>query len=413
MRRTTTRSTRWTDDRGMIAVWVALGLVVLMLFAALAIDGGQAYSSRRQSQNASDAGAMAGVRQLVELKFPLPDEAPPASDTLAQQVLDQAHNSGADTAADGVQCYVVDRLQQRVISDDLCAGGVAQSFTPTTAMVGVEVIARQTKDTNFARVVGIDDTSAETSAMAIIQNYENPNGSVFVVCGSQADAPEGTLEEDLIKFAYDILDKDTTTTPATYSVKNSALLKYYTLQASQVPGCGVEYDDRNPGEGASFKGLLDSSVGVYLNQWTDTTPGNATSGEVIDTVVGITPCTEDQINANPPELDGCGLLIPISSANKDLGSNLQTMPRVWTVWRVWGDGTGNGPPGGGWNNIGVQGLGDGCGNGNGQSSGPPFAYPQGGGMKYCGQLLGSIQLSGGEGGGGPLNRGAIVVKLVE
>jgi uncharacterized membrane protein len=82
MRRITIDRARLSGERGMTAVWVALMLVVLMLFAALAIDGGQAYSSRRQSQNASDAGVMAGIRQLVEIQFP-PDGSPPDPTSLA------------------------------------------------------------------------------------------------------------------------------------------------------------------------------------------------------------------------------------------------------------------------------------------------------------------------------------------
>ena len=49
-------------ERGQIMVLVALGLVALLGFTALAMDMGMAYADRRQAQNAADAGALAGAR---------------------------------------------------------------------------------------------------------------------------------------------------------------------------------------------------------------------------------------------------------------------------------------------------------------------------------------------------------------
>ena len=46
-------------ERGAVAVAVAICMVVLMGFAALAIDLGSAYSDRQQLQNGADAGALA------------------------------------------------------------------------------------------------------------------------------------------------------------------------------------------------------------------------------------------------------------------------------------------------------------------------------------------------------------------
>ena len=46
-------------ERGAVAVFVAIAMVVLMGFAALAIDLGSAYSDRQQLQNGADAGALA------------------------------------------------------------------------------------------------------------------------------------------------------------------------------------------------------------------------------------------------------------------------------------------------------------------------------------------------------------------
>lgn len=51
-------------ERGQALVTVTIALLVLLLFAALAVDVGQMYTQRRHMQNAADAGALAGARQM-------------------------------------------------------------------------------------------------------------------------------------------------------------------------------------------------------------------------------------------------------------------------------------------------------------------------------------------------------------
>jgi hypothetical protein len=52
------------EETGQTLVQVTLMLVVLLGFAALAIDAGFVYSERRHMQNAADAGALAGAREM-------------------------------------------------------------------------------------------------------------------------------------------------------------------------------------------------------------------------------------------------------------------------------------------------------------------------------------------------------------
>ncbi len=59
---------RRLSEKGQAIVLLMLGIVVLLGFTALAIDGGMVYSQRRQSQNAADAAALAGALQMVNLK---------------------------------------------------------------------------------------------------------------------------------------------------------------------------------------------------------------------------------------------------------------------------------------------------------------------------------------------------------
>lgn len=58
--------TRVSDDTGAVAVTFAIVFLVLVAFAALAVDVGFWYTAKRQLQSAADAGALAGCRELSE-----------------------------------------------------------------------------------------------------------------------------------------------------------------------------------------------------------------------------------------------------------------------------------------------------------------------------------------------------------
>lgn len=51
-------------QRGQALVMVALAMIAMMAMLALVLDGGNTFMNRRAMQNAADAGALAGVRQL-------------------------------------------------------------------------------------------------------------------------------------------------------------------------------------------------------------------------------------------------------------------------------------------------------------------------------------------------------------
>ena len=55
------RQQKGTGERGAIVIHVAIALIALLAFSAFTIDQGLMYVSRRQAQNAADAGALAGA----------------------------------------------------------------------------------------------------------------------------------------------------------------------------------------------------------------------------------------------------------------------------------------------------------------------------------------------------------------
>jgi len=55
------------NEKGQIIVLLAVSLVVVMVIAALAVDGGMIYTERRFSQNAADASSLAGGGVLLNM----------------------------------------------------------------------------------------------------------------------------------------------------------------------------------------------------------------------------------------------------------------------------------------------------------------------------------------------------------
>jgi hypothetical protein len=76
----------WKREHGQTLILVAASMLVLLLFAALAVDVGFWYGQRRHMQNAADAGALAGAWEIC---FGNPGSAESAA-------LDYAEHNGAD-----------------------------------------------------------------------------------------------------------------------------------------------------------------------------------------------------------------------------------------------------------------------------------------------------------------------------
>jgi len=61
----TTVSARYRDERGAVLIYVAISAIALIAFTGLVVDYGLMWVSRREAQNAADAGALAGAVSLA------------------------------------------------------------------------------------------------------------------------------------------------------------------------------------------------------------------------------------------------------------------------------------------------------------------------------------------------------------
>ena len=123
-------------ERGSTLITVALTLLVLVIFLALAIDVASAYAERRKMQNTADAAALAGAEILIG----------GGSDS---EILSAISNYAlTQNAADSFDSFYIPSGQ-----------AVGSGVVPADA-TGVRVVARETVPTFFAGVMGINSLPA-------------------------------------------------------------------------------------------------------------------------------------------------------------------------------------------------------------------------------------------------------------
>lgn len=147
------------DTRGQILVIVAGGLLVLIAFVGLVIDGGHAWGQQRNTQNGTDAAAEAGAIRLAQnLPFTVAGEMGPNTDG---DVL------AAVQAAADVNSVVLEEAFYTDFHGNRLPGEprVGDGAIPPGAL-GVQAIASREFDTFLAGVVGFRQIRAETDATA-------------------------------------------------------------------------------------------------------------------------------------------------------------------------------------------------------------------------------------------------------
>ncbi len=150
------------NEKGQAIVILALAMIVMLLFAGLAIDGGNLFVVKRQTQNASDAGALAGARQLVlecakQGMNPGPNEANIRNQVMRMVV---ANNPGATA-----QAYYVDTNGTRLSQNEVGTLGVVPCSCSGRAQ-GVEVVVHGSSPAFIASLIGRKTVEAESTGRA-------------------------------------------------------------------------------------------------------------------------------------------------------------------------------------------------------------------------------------------------------
>lgn len=171
------------DQRGSTLILCATGMMAIVGFAALVVDGGYLYGLSNKLQTTADAAALAGVSQI-------PDE---------------------DAAREAALAWAVKNLPAEEHGAVLTDGDVAlgtwdsasRTFTPAgTPTNSVRVVTRRSQVNGnpaglfFARALGFESIDLGTSAVAL---YESLEGCVIALDPSADKAMKvsGTADVDL------------------------------------------------------------------------------------------------------------------------------------------------------------------------------------------------------------------------
>jgi len=183
------------DESGLVFVWTTLFLLVLLGFAALAVDLGHSYFVGEREQNAVDAAALAGAPYL-------PADPAAAHDAALQLASVNGFTDGQDGVRVSAAPSPTDPSQLEVtISQDVPTwfGGAIGFHTMTVAKSGVGVASEASSATPVDMVLILDRTGSMSA-----QDLQNVKDASLALLG--------TLDTSVDHVALGVLGPSSTTT---------------------------------------------------------------------------------------------------------------------------------------------------------------------------------------------------------
>lgn len=283
-------------SRGQIIVLFAAFSIAMIGMLGLAMDLGYAFAQKRTVQNAADAAALAGARQVARYTEAVPTSAQPEANSFATSAM----NRVASTNQTMFYCKYV----------DYAGGEQGECNAPVTPSAkGVRAKVREQHQTFFIRVIpGAPETvTTEATAMAVVERYTMPTGDApFLLCGSAAwaisDANNYALGGNK-GVSLNILTAADEVNPAyvgyTFRIHDNKLSQGNETSPESQAGCGTT--------SASFNGLAgvgnqNAAVPGWFNYQTGTQVGNITVN-----VPGVGGCRAGQ-NTN------CVMFLPVAKS---------------------------------------------------------------------------------------------------
>ena len=175
------------SERGQIVVMVAIGLTAIVAMVGLVIDGGLAFTNRRQVQNAADAAALAGTRVLsLDIRWRATG-ADPATKPFANAdaaVCDAVNNALAYNENTGQEIAPINCSAPGGSPDAVYVNFPRTQQSNVGAGIpiwaaGVRVNATGSSDTLLMRVVGISTVDVGGAGTALTGPVPPPIGSLL------------------------------------------------------------------------------------------------------------------------------------------------------------------------------------------------------------------------------------------
>ena len=156
---------RGSPERGAVLIYVAVALIGLLAVSALAIDMGVMMVGRRQTQNAADAGALAGAISLAYVQRPSdPDN---LSDPAYARAKQAAVAVAQSNRAWGQAPRVIEATDVQIIDCPEPIPGLPDKCLRVNAYRNQEGGAGNAPlPTFFARLVGVNEQGARATATA-------------------------------------------------------------------------------------------------------------------------------------------------------------------------------------------------------------------------------------------------------
>ena len=206
-------SSRWRNERGVVIVWVAMLLPVILGLVALTVDVSYWYYEQRQLQNAADAAALAAAPALP---------------------------SSPGTAATDAQTYVSQNV----------SGAVMASTTPYNSdSTAIKVTVSKPGPLFFAGILGI--SSPTISASAVARNNQAPTAGNDA-CGY----PPSSFSESTVMRWAQINGTGSSAQLVAYADDENSVLLGVNGATPMLDGTGVSQNGSNGQTGAvSYHGV--------------------------------------------------------------------------------------------------------------------------------------------------------------
>jgi Flp pilus assembly protein TadG len=307
-------------------VIVAISLLALCAVGGLAIDGGAAYSNRRQAQNASDSASLAGTNVLDDIRTgKTTDESKIIAAVTTKLTENQANPAS-------ITCEIVQYTGSGYGSPYPCPTTDLPTGTFNISdAAGVRVRANRTHKTSLMRVAGFDTITSTATATATIQAARglDKGAAPFMICGDDNTAGHDGFSIPVLTVVggtYDINEAAKYQGTAYTGPQDAADVgqvgklqggPWYLIHddngsgadngaGTGVPGCGMG--------GQGFKGLVNTALSYSVpGDW------NVQTGQVEGPTEAVLRSPEGCIVT----LDGCYLAVPVGAYGQGNGSNGQ------------------------------------------------------------------------------------------
>jgi Flp pilus assembly protein TadG len=283
---------------GQVIIMVAFFATALIGVLGLATDLGISFAGRRSMQNAADAAAYAGARQVAKAATTTGISASSEVDGRVTQngfVLASANPTNT--------CVYVNDADTSV--------GSCSATVPTTA-TGVKVTVSETHPTFFIRVLPGVGNSSTTSATAIahVMRPTLTGAGPFIVCATD------TILYPATNTSMNILNK----VSGVWQINTAAVNKTFLIHGPQINKCANSNN--------SFKGIANTAANNALSAPPEKYFGydTGTVASISTSVEGIQGCQAGQ------PINNCVAFLPIAVIDishpvLNSGSNKQ----MWTI----------------------------------------------------------------------------------